>query len=99
MLKPSKFPSHISLFHLSVQQKKVVRLSISQQWFLTSSKEIILNNKVLSVSLKVRRSYRIPDSNEVVYRIHAASDYTKDVKLPFVEPRFRTVKPRTIPWP
>ncbi|KAE8635798.1 hypothetical protein XENTR_v10002742 [Xenopus tropicalis] len=46
----------------------------SQQWFLTSGTETILNNKVLSVSLKGRPSYRIADSNEVVYRIHAAGD-------------------------
>ncbi|OCU02316.1 adhesion G-protein coupled receptor V1 [Xenopus laevis] len=46
----------------------------SQQWFLTSGKETILNNKVLSVSLKGSPSFRIADSNEVVYRIHAAGD-------------------------
>ncbi|XP_040275580.1 adhesion G-protein coupled receptor V1 [Bufo bufo] len=44
----------------------------SQQWFLTGGEESALNNKILSVSLKVNSSHRLADSNEVIYRINTA---------------------------
>ncbi|XP_073534717.1 adhesion G-protein coupled receptor V1 isoform X1 [Phyllobates terribilis] len=44
----------------------------SQQWFLTGGQESALNDKILSVSLKVNSSYHLADDNEVVYRINTA---------------------------
>ncbi|NXB81784.1 GPR98 protein, partial [Donacobius atricapilla] len=43
----------------------------SQQWFLSRDKELVLRNKVFSMSLKGRSSQPLKDNNEVIYRVYA----------------------------
>ncbi|KAF6125476.1 hypothetical protein HJG60_009913 [Phyllostomus discolor] len=44
----------------------------SQQWFISGNNLPALKNKVLSLSVKSQRSQPLTDSNEILYRIHAA---------------------------